>query len=127
MDSRIDIVAALGLELGEAHMIRNAGGRVADALRSIVVSQLYLATDSVAIIHHTGCGQLMYTDESIRAKLRDERGAVADDIAFLPFVDLEQSVRDDLATYRASSLVRQDAEVRGFVYDVDTGALTEVV
>jgi len=127
MDSRIDLVEALGLELGEAHMIRNAGGRVADAIRSLVVSQLFLGTEAVAIIHHTGCGQLLYTDESIRSKLRAERNAVADGIAFLPFADLEQSVRDDLATYHASPLVRHDAEVRGFIYDVDTGALTEIV
>lgn len=127
MDSRIDLVGALGLELGEAHMIRNAGGRLADAVRSLVVSQLFLGTDAVAIIHHTDCGQLLYTDDSIRAKLRDERAAVADNIAFLPFTDLEQSVRDDLATYRTTPVLRQDAEVRGFVYDVDTGRLHEVV
>ncbi|HEY4670387.1 MAG TPA: carbonic anhydrase [Tepidiformaceae bacterium] len=126
MDSRIHLEAALGLEIGDAHMIRNAGGRVADALRSLAISQTLLGTNEVAIIHHTDCGMVMFTDESIRRKLREERGVEAEDVEFLPFTDLEQSVRDDIEVYRRSPLVRHDIPVRGFIYDVDSGRLSEV-
>lgn len=126
MDARIDPARALGLEEGDAHVIRNAGGRVSDALRSLAISQVLLGTQEVAIIHHTDCGMLTFSDPSIRKKLREERGADADHVAFLPFADLDVSVRDDLALYRGSPLVRHDVPVRGFVYDVKTGRLREV-
>lgn len=126
MDARIHPEAALGLEIGDAHMIRNAGGRTADALRSLAISQTLLGTREVAIIHHTDCGMVTFTDESIRQKLREERGVDADDVAFLPFKDLEQSVRDDIGVYQRSPLVRQDIPVRGFIFDVNSGRLTEV-
>jgi carbonic anhydrase len=126
MDARIDPARAFGLEEGDAHVIRNAGGRMADALRSLAISQALLGTEEVAVIHHTDCGMLTFTDESIRRKLRAERGAAADHVAFLPFSDLDTSVRDDLALYKGSPLVRQDVPVRGFVYDVKTGRLREV-
>lgn len=126
MDARIDPARALGLEEGDAHVIRNAGGRLTDALRSLAISQTLLGTEEVVIIHHTDCGMLTFTDEVIRLKLRKERNVDADAVAFLPFQDLDASVRDDLAAYRASPLVRQDVPVRGFVYDVRTGGLREV-
>src|SRR5688500_3348233 len=99
MDARIDPARALGLEEGDAHVIRNAGGRVVEALRSIVVSQQLLGTREVAIIHHTDCGMLTFTDADIRAKLRKSLGANADDVAFLPFGNVDQSVTDDLEVY----------------------------
>jgi len=126
MDARIHPEAALGLHVGDTHMIRNAGGRVADALRSLAISQTLLGTKEVAIIHHTDCGMVTFSDENIRQKLRDERGIDADDVAFLPFKDLEQSVRDDIAVYERSPLVRHDIPVRGFVFDVASGKITEV-
>ncbi|MFT3925291.1 MAG: carbonic anhydrase [Myxococcales bacterium] len=126
MDARIDPAEALGLQEGDAHVIRNAGGRISDALRSLAISQTLLGTEEVAIIHHTDCGMLTFSDESIRAQLRKERRIDADAVAFLPFKDLDTSVRDDLTAYRASPLVRQDVPVRGFVYDVKTGQLREV-
>lgn len=126
MDARIDPARALGLEEGDAHVIRNAGGRVVEALRSLAISQQLLGTKEVMIIHHTDCGMLTFSDSDIRAKLRDTLKADADHIAFLPFGDLDRSVRDDLALYRASPIVRQDVPVRGFVYDVQSGALREV-
>lgn len=126
MDARIDPARALGLEEGDAHVIRNAGGRISDALRSLTISQTLLGTEEVVIIHHTDCGMLTFSDESIRKKLRQERQADADSVAFLPFTDLDASVRDDLALYHASPLVRHDVPVRGFVYDVKTGRLREV-
>lgn len=125
MDARIHPEAALGIALGEAHVIRNAGGRVADALRSLAISQTLLGTEEVAIIHHTDCGMLTFTDEDIRAKLR-QRGADADHVAFLPFRDLEGSVRDDIALYNNSPIVRHDIPVHGFIYDVNTGRVTSV-
>ncbi|MBN1608077.1 MAG: carbonic anhydrase [Polyangiaceae bacterium] len=126
MDARIDPARALGLVEGDAHVIRNAGGRVSEALRSLVISQTLLGTQEVAIIHHTDCGMLTFTDAELRTRLRGERGVDADHVAFLPFGDLDQSVRDDLAVYGNSGLVRQDVPVRGFVYDVKTGRLREV-
>lgn len=126
MDARIDPAKSLGLQEGDAHVIRNAGGRVVEALRSLAISQTLLGTQEVAIIHHTDCGMLTFTDEQIRKRLRAERSIDADHIAFLPFHDLDESVRDDLRVYRSSRLVRQDIPVRGFVYDVRTGRLREV-
>lgn len=125
MDARIDIYRALGLELGEAHVIRNAGGRVVESLRSLAISQHLLGTEAVMIIHHSDCGMLTFTDNDIRGKLR-EQGVDADHVAFLPFPELEQSVRDDLKVYEGSPLVRHDIPVRGFVYEVETGRVREV-
>ncbi|WP_437612249.1 carbonic anhydrase [Sorangium sp. So ce834] len=126
MDARLDPARALGLEEGDAHVIRNAGGRVVEALRSLAISQTLLGTEAVAIVHHTDCGMLTFTDEDIRRKLRQTLSADADHVAFLPFSDLDASVRDDIALYRSSPLVRKDIPVRGFVYDVRTGRLREV-
>lgn len=126
MDARIDPARALGLSEGDAHVIRNAGGRIADALRSLAISQTLLGTKEVVIIHHTDCGMLTFSDDGIRKQLRKERGIDADAVAFLPFSDLDASVRDDLVAYHASPLVRHDVPVRGFVYDVKTGRLREV-
>jgi carbonic anhydrase len=125
MDARIDPARALGLEEGDAHVIRNAGGRIADALRSLAISQELLGTEEVMILHHTDCGMLTFTDESIRRQLKD-RGVDADDVAFLPFANVEDSVRADLEAYERSPLVRHDIPVRGFIYDVKTGTLQEV-
>ena len=126
MDARIDPVRTLGLAPGEAHIIRNAGGRVIDAIRSLIVSQTIIGTNEVAVIHHTQCGMQTFTDAEIRQRLRQERGANADNIAFLAFTDLDQAIRDDIAIYRQSPLLRQDIPVRGFVYEVETGRLREV-
>lgn len=126
MDARLDPARALGLEEGDAHVIRNAGGRVVDALRSLAISQQLLGTAEVAVIHHTDCGMLTFTDDSIRAKLRENLGADADHVAFLPFDDVDASVRADLDAYRSSKLVRQDVPLRGFVYDVHSGLIREI-
>jgi len=126
MDARIDPAKALGLQEGDAHVIRNAGGRFKDAERSVIISQTLLGTQEVAFIHHTDCGMLTFTDHSIRDKLKKEKNSNADHIAFLPFGDLEQSVRDDLKLYNESPYVRHDIPVRGFIYDVKSGKLQEV-
>lgn len=126
MDARIDPARAFGLEEGDAHVIRNAGGRVSEALRSLAISQQLLGTEAVAIVHHTGCGMLTFTDKDIREKLRENLQADADSIAFLPFWDVDDSVRADLALYAASPIVRKDVTVRGFVYEVETGKIREI-
>eukprot|EP00906_Rhabdomonas_costata_P032525 RCo045816 len=126
MDARLHPEKLLGLREGDAHCIRNAGGRFADALRSLVISQTLLGTEEVVFIHHTDCGMLTFTDESIRTKLSQERGLDASHIAFLHFSNVAQSVLNDIRAYKKSDLVRQDIPVRGFIYDVKTGSLQEV-
>jgi len=126
MDARLIPSKALGLEEGDAHVIRNAGGRARDALRSLVISQRLLGTNAVAVIHHTDCGMLTFTNEELQGRVERELGADARGIDFLPFSDLEQSVRDDVAFLRASPLIPKELEIRGFVYDVRSGQLTEI-
>jgi carbonic anhydrase len=126
MDARLDPARVLGLEEGDAHVIRNAGGRAADALRSLVISQQLLGTREVVVIHHTDCGMLTFTDAQLRKKIHDGLGADTD-IDFLPFSDVDASVRDDVAAIRGSRLLLKDAPVSGFVYDVKTGQLRQVV
>jgi carbonic anhydrase len=125
MDARLDPARILGLEEGDAHVVRNAGGRAADALRSLVISQELLGTREVVVIHHTDCGMLTFTNDQLKRKLKDGRGAETD-IDFLPFSDLDESVRDDVEAIRASRLLQPGVPVTGFVYDVKTGRLRQV-
>ena len=125
MDARLDPAKFLGLEEGDAHIIRNAGGRAADAIRSLIISQQLLGTREIAVIHHTDCGMLTFTEEQLHQKLHDEFNVHAE-IEFLPFTDVEQSVRDDMEIIRTSPLLISDIPVRGYIYDVHTGQLHEV-
>jgi carbonic anhydrase len=127
MDARLDPAAFLGLEEGDAHVIRNAGGRASeDAIRSLVISQQLLGTNTVVVIHHTDCGMLTFSNADLRTKLKQELKADADHIDFLPFGDLEQSVRDDVATLKASPLIPDNLEISGYIYDVRSGKLLPV-
>ena len=124
MDARLDPARVLGLEEGDAHVIRNAGGRADDAVRSLIISQQLLGTREVVIVHHTDCGMLTFTDPELRQKLRRELNQDTE-TPFLSFTDLEQSVRDDINALRRSPLLLK-VPVRGFIYDVTTGRLREV-
>ena len=126
MDARLTVEQVLGLKTGEAHIIRNAGGiATEDAVRSLIISHQLLGTQEFAVINHTDCGMLTFTDAQLKKKLSDELG-VETDTAFLPFSDLEQSVRDDVRAIRESRVLLKDAPVTGFIYDVRTGRLRQV-
>ena len=127
MDARLLPSRALGLEEGDAHVIRNAGGLARDALRSLVISQQLLGTREIVVIHHTDCGMLTFTSEQLQEKVRTELGGDASALDFQPFSDLERSVADDVSFLRESPLLLEGVPVRGFVYDVHSGRLTEVV
>lgn len=127
MDARLHPEAFLGLRPGDAHVIRNAGGRASDdALRSLIISSHLLGTNEYLVIHHTDCGMLALTNDGMHRKLEDATGADASAIDFLPFSDLEQSVRGDIRLIRESPFIPKDIPIRGFVYDVHTGRLSEV-
>ena len=126
MDARILPSRALGLEEGDAHVIRNAGGRARDALRSLIISQRLLGTREVAVIHHTDCGMLTFNNRDLRQKVRDDLGQDTGEFDFLPFQDLEESVREDVEFLQATQLLDPETLIRGFVYDVRTGRLREV-
>ena len=128
MDARLHPEQFLGLELGDAHVIRNAGGRVSDdAIRSLVISERLLGTEEIVVVHHTDCGMATFSNEDLTAKIKEDLGVDATGRDFLPFSDLEQSVRDDVETLRNSDLIPDDILVSGAVYDVRTGELREVV
>jgi carbonic anhydrase len=127
MDARLHPETFLGLDIGDAHVIRNAGGRASDdAIRSLIISNKLLGTREYLVIHHTDCGMLTFTNDVLRDKLADETGADASDIDFLPFSDLEQSVRDDVQRIKESPYLPDDAPVTGYVYDVADGRLYPV-
>jgi carbonic anhydrase len=127
MDARILPSRVLGLEEGDAHVIRNAGGIVTeDAIRSLVISHWLLGTEEVAVIGHTDCGMVTFTNDDLRAKLRAEAGADASDVDFRPFADLDESVRDSLRAIRESPLLPDSLELSGWIYDVKSGRIREV-
>ena len=126
MDSRFTAQGVLGMQLGDAHVIRNAGGRASDdAIRSLVLSSTALGTHSCVVIHHTDCGLLGVTNEELRSRVEAVSG-VRPDIDFLPISDVASSVSDDVALLRACPYFPPDYQVLGYTYDVTTGRLTSV-
>jgi len=127
MDARLDPAHFLGLRNGDAHIIRNAGGRAdLSALRSLIISEQLLGTNEIVVIHHTDCGMLSFKNEDLHRILADRFGHDASDHDFMPFDDLEQSVRDDIAAIRASKFIPDDIAISGFIYEVETGRLRPV-
>lgn len=125
MDARLDPATFLGLHDGDAHVIRNAGGRAPDAIRSLVISQHLLGTREIVVIHHTECGMQTATDTQVQQQVHATLHVTAA-IPFLMFTDLEESVRADVTLIRQSPLLFPDTRVRGFIYDVRDGRLREV-
>ena len=126
MDSRLDVFATLGLQPGEAHVLRNAGGVVSDdVIRSLAISQRRLGTREVMLIHHTDCGMQKVTDDGFRTELMETAG-VAPAFAIESFKDAEADVRQSIRRVRSSPFLPHRDVVRGFVYDVDTHRLREV-
>jgi carbonic anhydrase len=126
MDARLDISAILGLRVGEAHVIRNAGGLASDdMIRSLSLSQRHLGTRSIMLVHHTKCGMYAIGDEEFRASLREELGI--DPTWSVPTSrDVEQGVRDSIELIRNSPFIPYTEDIRGFVYDVSDGVLSEI-
>jgi carbonic anhydrase len=127
MDARLNPQGLLGLEEGDAHVIRNAGGVIsADAIRSLAISQRLLGTEEIVLIHHTDCGMLTFSDDEFRRSIQAETG-VKPDWAAEAFPDLDEDVRQSLARVHASPFIPNKDSVRGFVYEVETGRLREVM
>jgi carbonic anhydrase len=126
MDARLNPYPILGLELGDAHVIRNAGGVITDdEIRSLAISQHLLGTEEIMLIHHTDCGMLTFNDQEFADKLEGETGQRPQWEA-RSFADLDQDVRDSIQRIKDSSFSPRTDSVRGFVYDVKTGGLREV-
>jgi carbonic anhydrase len=127
MDARLHPEKVLGLAIGDAHVIRNAGGRAQDAIRSLVISQRLLGTTEIVVLHHTDCGMLTFTNDQLASQVQADLGVDVREQDFLPFSDVEQSVRDDVAILRDSLLIPKNVPISGAIYDVNTGEVREVV
>ncbi|POS72215.1 carbonic anhydrase [Diaporthe helianthi] len=131
MDARIDPVAAFGISLGDAHVVRNAGGSAREALRSIVISQQLLGTWEIILIKHTGCGMLTFANKDAHGLVAQRLGAAAAaEIAtldFLAFTSLHDAVHEDIDFLKRQSAVPKDVNITGWVYQVETGKATQVV
>ena len=127
MDSRLHVAPALGLALGDAHILRNAGGRVTnDMIRSLVISQQQMGTREIVVLHHTDCGAQTFNNEDFQEHLKCELGVDVSGQDFLPFQDIDESVREDMKLLRECPLIPEDVIISGAVYDVDTGCMREV-
>ncbi|KAJ4422258.1 hypothetical protein N0V82_003119 [Gnomoniopsis sp. IMI 355080] len=130
MDARIIPSTAFGIDIGDAHVIRNAGGSARDALRSILISQQLLGTREILLVKHTGCGMLTFTNEDAHALVSQTLGGTAAaEIAtldFLPFANVEEAVKEDLAFLKKQSAVPKDIAISGWVYEVETGKVRQI-
>ena len=127
MDARLNVYGVLGLNEGDAHVIRNAGGVITDdEIRSLAISQRLLGTSEIILIHHTDCGMLTFTDDGFKASIQEETG-LKPAWSAEAFGDLDTDVRQSIARIKASPFIPKKDSVRGFVFDVATGKLNEVV
>ncbi len=127
MDARLNVYGLLGLQEGDAHVTRNAGGVVTpDELRSLAISQRLLGTTEIILIHHTDCGMLTFTDDEFRTQIHADTG-IRPTWAAEAFVDLDEDVRQNIARIKADPFIPGKDAIRGFVYDVKDGSLREVV
>ena len=131
MDARIDPVAAYGISLGDAHVIRNAGGNARDALRSLVISEQLLGTNEILLIKHTGCGMLTFKNKEALAVVEKNLGTAArqelSGLDFQPFPELEKAVEDDIKYLKASKAIPDSITISGWVYEVETGKVRQVL
>jgi carbonic anhydrase len=126
MDARLNVYGILGLQEGDAHVIRNAGGVVTDdQIRSLAISQRLLGTEEIILIHHTGCGMLTFSDDEFKGAIEAETG-LKPEWAAEAFSDLDTDVRQSIARVKASPFIPRKDSIRGFVYEVETGRLREV-
>lgn len=126
MDARLDVHKILGLEDGDAHVIRNAGGVVTeDAIRSLVISQRLLGTEEIILIHHSDCGMLTFADDDVKRQIELETG-IRPPFALEAFSDVAEDVQQSVARIKASPFIPSRSKVRGFVFDVQDGRLREV-
>lgn len=126
MDARIETGRLLGLEEGDAHVIRNAGGVVTeDVLRSLVISQRLLGTEEIVLIHHTDCGMVTFSDDAVKEQIEADTG-IRPSFALEAFPDVEEDVRQSIRRIQANPFIPVKDKIRGFVYDVTTGQLNEV-
>ena len=126
MDARLNPYAMLGLQEGDAHVIRNAGGVVTDdEIRSLAISQRLLGTEEIILIHHTDCGMLTFRDDEFKAQVQSDTG-IKPEWAVEAFSDLDDDVRQSIARIKANPFIPHKDSVRGFVYEVETGRLREV-
>jgi carbonic anhydrase len=126
MDARLNPYGILGLQEGDAHVIRNAGGVVTDdEIRSLAISQRLLGTEEIILIHHTDCGMLTFSDDEFKRSIQDEVG-IKPEWAAEAFGDLDEDVRQSVARIKASPFIPREDSIRGFVYEVETGRLREV-
>ena len=127
IDARLDPAKILGLDIGDAHVIRNAGGRVTDdTIRSATISTWLLGTRELLVIHHTNCGMTLFTDDVLHEKIREATGIDVSDEEYLSFADPEESLRQDVARLRGLKTLPDGVSVGGLIYDVRTGELREV-
>jgi carbonic anhydrase len=126
MDSRMDLFALLGLEVGDAHVLRNGGGVITDdVIRSLAISQRMLGTTGIVLVHHTDCGMTKITDDEFAAALEADAG-VRPGFAIEAFRDPDASVRESIARLRRSPFITHTDDIAGFVFDVETGRIRPV-
>jgi carbonic anhydrase len=126
MDARLDVHKILGLEEGDAHVIRNAGGVITDdEIRSLTISQRLLGTREIILIHHTDCGMLTFSDDELKQQIQEEAG-IKPHFSLESFSDLEADVRQSIRRIQTSPFIPHKDSVRGFIYEVETGRLREV-